>query len=189
MTIEDLQVLGSPVVGGTSDGSPVAKQDDMYSGFVDYFGFDEKETYYFPDGKQWLQLKKLTEGDRARYESSTSKDIRINRRTEDATLKVDASLDRQALLMSAICGWNLVTRNRAGQFEPVTFSNTGAGSTLAQWIAKANPNIINKVVDKVRQMNPWLMSEMTEEMIDEEIRRLEQLRSDLRDKEAAEKNS
>jgi len=166
-----------------------AKSDDMYSGYVDYFGFDDKEQHYLPDNKQWLELKKLTEGDRAKYESSTSKDIRINRRTEDATLNVNQSIDRQALLRAAISNWNLVTRNNAGKLVPVPFGNNGEGSTLNQWIQKADPSIINQVVDHIRKMNPWLTGDMTVEMIDEEMKRLQDLRAEIEQREASEKNS
>lgn len=184
MAIDSLDGLDPGV-----DAPSAAKPDDMYSGYVDYFGFDDKEQHYLPDNRQWLELKKLNEGDRAKYESSTSKDIRINRRTEDATLNVNQSIDRQALLRAAITNWNLVTRNNAGKIVPVPFGNNGEGSTLNQWIQKADPSIINKVVDHIRKMNPWLTGDMTVEMIDEEIERLNELRQEIELREASEKNS
>lgn len=162
--------------------------DDRFDGYVDYFAFDDEKIFWLPDGKQWISFKPLTEGGRARYEAVTSRDIKFNRRTDDASLKMDAASDRHALLAASVTGWNLVRRTAKG-FEPVAFSKGSPGSTFEQWLDKTNPKIINQLVDDVRKANPWLTEEMTVEMIDEEIKRLEALREETLERDAAKKSS
>src|SRR5690242_1067293 len=92
---------------------PDVPQDefDEYAGYVDYFGFEKTHIFKLPDGKQWIQFKSLNEGQRAQYESKTSRDIKINRRTDDAAIKMAPAEDRHALIDASVTGWNIVRRN------------------------------------------------------------------------------
>lgn len=159
-----------------------------YASYVDYFGFDETHKYMLPDGKQYIEFKALTEGQRARYESSTSRDIRFNRRTDDAAIKMDAAADRRALIEASVVGWNL-WRVVNGQPQPVAFSSGSPGSMLSQWLNGANPRLVNELVTAIRKANDWMSEDMTSEMIREEIANLEQLLKDTEEREARAKNS
>lgn len=168
------------------DGQPGAEVE--YASYVDYFGFDETHKYKLPDGKQYIEFKALTEGQRARYESSTSRDIRFNRRTDDAAIKMDAAADRKALIEASVIGWNM-WRVRDGQPEPVAFSTGTPGSTLSQWLNGANPRLVNELVAAIRKANDWMSEDMSSEMIREEIARLQELLAQAEEREARTKNS
>jgi len=161
---------------------------DDFEGFVDYFAFDEDLLFRFPDGKQWISFKPLTEGGRARYEAKTSRDIKFNRRTDDAAISMDAASDRHALLIASVTGWNLVRKTPKG-FQPVPFSKDSPGANFEQWLDKANPKIVNDLVDAIRLANPWMRDEMTVAMIDEEITRLQKMREEAVEREAVKKSS
>lgn len=168
-------------------GQPVGS-DDPYDGYVDYYGFDDVRTYILPDGKQFIEFKPMTEGARTRYEAATSRDVSFNRRTDDAKIRVDPGTDRHALIVSSVSGWNLVRKTDKG-WQPVAFSKGSPGAALEQWLKAANPVIVNDLVDAIRAANPWLTDEMTPAMIDDEIGRLQELKSTVVEREAAGKTS
>jgi hypothetical protein len=161
---------------------------DPFDGYEDYFGFDQEIKYVFPDGKQYIVFKPLTEGQRAKYEAITSRDIKFNRRTDDAAIHVNTAEDRHALINASVTGWHIV-RKTGNRFEPVAFSKDSKGSTLEQWLNKANPRLVNELVDAIRKANPWMTEDMTVEMIDDEIRRLQELRATVAENEAKGKSS
>lgn len=179
MSVEEL--------AGINLGAQDEVQEDEFAGYVDYFGFDEYETFYLPDGKQFITFKKLNEGDRQKYESQTQRDVAFNRRTDDARIKIDSAGDRMALILVSVTGWNMVI-NEGGKKKRAPFSTGSPGSTLAQWLPKANPKIVNDLYQAIRKANPFLMEEMTEEMIVEEIGRLNEMLVDVRKRESQKKD-
>lgn len=147
--------------------------------YVDYFGFDESRDVYLPDGKQYVTIKKLNEGDRRQYLNKVNKDIRIERNTGDAKLKVATGDDRVALLKSAITGWHLMRKNeRTGDWEETPFKD----QQLNQFLEKANPKVIDIIEKEVRKDNEWLVGDVTVEDIDKQMAELQE----LRDKKIAE---
>jgi hypothetical protein len=169
--------------------SSVEVTDTAYSEYVDYFGFDERERWYFPDGKQWIEFKKMTEGDRARFLKATRSDVHLNQRSGEARIPFDQSKERKELLVHSCTDWHMVRRGKNGSWEPVPFQNNGAGGMFAQWVDKANPAVLAQLEKAIRKANPWLLNEMSLEQIDKEIADLQELRTAAADREAAEKNS
>lgn len=164
---------------------------DPYAGYEDYFGFDERDRWTFPDGKQWIEFKKLTEGDRAKYLRATKSDVHLNQKTQEARFAFDQSQDRKQLLLHSITDWHLVHIQRldGGQrrITPVPFpTNTSAGGELAKWIDRQNPSLLAELEKKIRRVNPWLMSEMSVAQIDKEIEDLQELRKAAEEREARE---
>lgn len=176
-----------------ADQPSIPSAEVEYTSYVDYFGFDDTRKYYLPDGRQYIEFKALTEGQRARYEAQTSRDIRFNRRTDDAAIRMDAAADRRALIQASVVGWHMVRNvgtKEQPRWEPVAFSNNGTpGDTLSQWLDKANPRFVNELVAEIRKANEWMTEDMSVEMIDEEIKRLQELRAQAEEREARQKNS
>src|SRR5215475_3988382 len=77
-------------------------------GFVDYFGFGQDESFLLPDGKQSITFKVMNEGQRAKFQKKTSKDIKFNRASGDAAIKADQAEERHELIMSSVTGWSLM---------------------------------------------------------------------------------
>lgn len=157
--VQDVEALGAP--------------DDSVQ--ADYFGVDEFHQCMFPDNKTWVQHKTLAEGDRRRYLDETNRDVAINRQSGDMKVKISAGSDRHKLLILAVTGWNFVRTNQStGKKEPVTFSKGSPGSTFEQWLDKADPKIVDIIEKDIRAKNPWLLSELTVEAIDQQIAELEE---------------
>jgi hypothetical protein len=163
-------------------------EPDEFAGYVDYFGFDEYGEYTLPDGKQKIIFKKLNEGERQKYEAATQNDVKFNRRTDDAAIRIDAGTARTALIEVSVTGWNLV-RKLNGKWQRVTFSKGTAGSELSKWLRETNPKIVNELHKEISKANPFLQEEMTVEMVDEEVKRLLEIRADLVKRDAEGKDS
>ncbi len=147
----------------TPDGGGQAVQQ------FDYFGFASTARFTFPDGVSWLDLKVLNEGERRRYQNESNREIKLGRSGGgDASLKMRPGDDKHLLLAMSITGWNLV---KGG--VPVPFNK----NIVDQFLANADPSIIDKIEKRIRELNPWLLSEMSLEDIDEEIRNLEEMRN------------
>lgn len=166
---------------------PEAVVDD--TGYVDYFGFDERDRWTLPDGKQWIEFKLLNEGDRAKFLKATRSDVHLNQKSGEARIPFDQSNDRKQLLLHSCTDWHMVRRD-GSRWIPIPFQNNGTpGCGFAQWIDKANPAILAQLEKKIRMANPWLMSEMSSEQIQKEIDDLTEMLQVALTREAEEKNS
>lgn len=142
----------------------------------DYFGFDQTENVMFPDGKTYITIKALNEGARKSYQNNQSREITVERVSQNMKLKVESGEERHALLVQAIVGWNFVRMNdRRSEKLPVPFNK----QEVKLWLTEANPKHVDMVDKAVRKMNPWLRQDMTVEDIDAAIRDLEEQRVGL----------
>jgi hypothetical protein len=140
--------------------------------FVDYFGFAESRNVYLPDGNQYVTIETLNEGARRNYLNKVNRDVRVERASGDAKIRLAAGDDRHALLEQAIVGWNLRRRNeRTGDVEPVPFKE----SELKKFLQNANPKVIDIIEKEVRKDNTWLVGDVTIEDIEKQIAELQEL--------------
>jgi hypothetical protein len=177
--------------GGDSYASPAVEaiEPDPFNGFENYYAFDVKEKWYFPDGKQWIEYRKMTEGDRAKYLKATRSDVHLNQKSGEARIPFDQSNDRMELLLASITNWYLVSWV-TGRPEFVPFqSGSSKGGVVAQWIQRADPQVLGQLEKAIRKCNPWLLNEMSVEQIDKEIADLQELRIAAEKREAEEGNS
>jgi hypothetical protein len=164
-------------------------QADPFNGFENYYAFDEKEKWFFPDGKQWIEFRKLTEGDRAKYLKATRSDVHLNQKSGEARIPFDQSADRKELLLHSITDWLLVSFV-TGRPTPIAFqAGASKGGVVAQWIDRADPAILGQLEKAIRKANPWLLNEMSSEQIRKEITDLEELLVVAEKREAEEGNS
>lgn len=138
-------------------------EDINLGGQVDYFGADVRDKFIFPDGKTFIEFKKLMEGERKRYMDSTNREVAINRKTDDMKMKMNAGSDRWKLLELAVTDWNLVQRDpSSGNLLPVPYNITN----LHKWLEVADPSIVDDLERAIRRTNPWLIGDVTQEDID-----------------------
>lgn len=141
--------------------------------YVDYFDFDDTRNVTFPDERSFVTIQVLNEGARRKYLNSTNRDVTIQRATGDAKMKIASGDDRAALLSSAIVGWNLQTKNKSGEMEPIPFNK----QNLTKFLESASPTIIDLIEKEVRKDNPWLLADVSIEDIDKQIEELQELRA------------
>lgn len=161
--------------------------------YEDYFGFGQTNKWYFPDRKQYIEFQVMNEGQRKEFQKLTNRDIKVNRATQDATLKADPAEERHALITTSVVGWNLRRRNAQGAMEAVAFSKSGPQTrgpgTLEQWLAVADPKLVDDLEFEIRKSNPWMQSEMGSEDIRKELDRLQELYEQALEREKGEGSS
>lgn len=175
--------IDSSLGGSLMDPADVAKASSIESGMAEagratstpvqaeYFGTDETYKIMFPDGITFIEAKRLNEGDRRQYQAAIQKDVRVQKATGDAFMRMSSGEERAALIECAAVGWNLV---KAG--KQVGFSKGSPGSSLAQWLTVAPPEIVDLVEKEIRLHEPWTMGELTVADIDKQIAELGELR-------------
>ncbi len=134
------------------------------------------------DGVQWVDFNIMSEGDKAKFQRKTNRDITVNQKTNDAKIKLDPAEERHELIKQSVCDWYMFAPNphQGGRMEPVPFSLSDtrhpSGMCLERWLSLANPKLVEDLELAIRKANPWMQADMTVEAIDEEIKRLEELR-------------
>lgn len=136
----------------------------------DYFGFGKRFKFYLPDGVTYIEYKEMTEGDRAKFQSLTSRDMTLERRSGNARIAVNPAEERHALIKSAVSNWNLKRAGRVCDFSL---------RMLDDFLQLADPAIIDSLEEEIRKANPWLTSDMTVEDIDKEIENLQEMREEV----------
>lgn len=142
--------------------------------FEDYWSFSATEKYMLPDGKQWIEFNIMNEGQKSSYQKKINRDIKINRKSGDASIRSDIADERHALITTSVVGWSM---KQGGNW--VAYST----QMLNNWLNVANPKIVEALEFAIRKANPWLQGDMSIEDIDEEIQRLQELRIETEKRE------
>lgn len=150
--------------------------------YVDTFAFDSEDEFEIPrSGGQKIFFSRMNEGKKATFQKLTNQDVRIQRTTGDAKMKVDPAGERHTLIKQSVTGWSLVTKNhQANTWETVPFTE----QRLAQWLEKADPKIVQDLERAIRDANEWMRTEFTVEEYDKQIEDLLQKRDALQEEEA-----
>lgn len=155
---------------------------------IDYFGFASEEKWYFPgqdklpkEHKQYLLIKKMNEGDKAKYQRKTNKDIRIQRTTGDARMSVDAVEERHELIRISVVGARVKMRDHTGKLR---FDDKKPDIVVRNLLDNGDPDVVQQLERFIRDLNPWMRTDMSIEEIDKEIARLEEIKKEKADEEA-----
>lgn len=155
--------------------------------FVDYFTFEERQRWYFPDGVHYVEYKAMTEGDRRKYQSKTMTTMTMNRASGDSKIGINVARDREALLEISVTDWFMERRDGMGNIVSVDFNDKTFG--WRAWSDKANPKFIEDIERAIRKVNPWMQADLDVEEIDAEIDRLQTLRNEILDRQLGEGSS
>lgn len=147
--------------------APLEAVDEAEGVYQNYFAFESTENFMLPDGVSFIECSAMNEGKRREYLNRTSKPLTVDREGK-STLQMRAGDDRKHLLEASIVGWNL--HDESG---PVRFDD----KNLRRFLSATNPKLIDDLVKFIQDINPWLMSDVTVEDIDDQIRELEELRA------------
>jgi hypothetical protein len=166
-------------------GTAVADQTQ----YENYYGFDSAETWYFPDHKQYIQFKRMNEGERAHFQQMTTRDVTVVRGSGDAKVKVDPATERRELIVASVTGWHLVRPDGKGGWQQIPFSKGSPGAELEKWLNVADPRLVDELEQAIRKANPWLLSEMSVEDIDKQMDQLREMREQVLERKRGEGSS
>lgn len=158
---------------GYPEALPVTVEPDEAYMEEDYFSFGSSHEFIMPDGRQKIFFQAMNEGAKAEFQKLTSRDLRVQRSSGDALVKMDQAAERHTLIEKSVTGWTLRRRNpKSREWEDAPFNSSG----LRDFLRGANPKIVEDLELEIRKANSWLLDEMTPEEIDKEIDRLKDLR-------------
>lgn len=150
---------------------------------ADYFDFGEVFRCFFAekygDSSSYVEHKSLNEGSRRKYLNQVNREVTLMRGSGDAKMKLASGDEKHLLLEEAIVGWNLMRKDRQGELQPVAFNR----NSLQDFLAKADPKIIDVIEKDVRKHNKWLLAEVTEEGILDQIKDLEETLEEIRERD------
>lgn len=73
-----------------------------------YFGANKTEKFYLDEEQtQWIEYKKLNEGERGQYQDSVAKETEFNQETKTIKLESSIGADRATLARLAVCGYKI----------------------------------------------------------------------------------
>ena len=116
-----------------------------------YFGSEQKRKFILPETKdQYIEHKKLTEGQRRKYEDESSKKVSMDSNTNMIEMEMAIGSDRKALFDAAVVGFR-VLRKEGEEVVEVTDMN--------RWdeIRDEMPaEIAQGLLEDIRAFNTWL---------------------------------
>lgn len=155
---------------------------------INYFGFSSTERWYFPgqsripdDRKQYLVVKKMSEGDKARFQKTTNRDIRIQRTTGDARMSMDAVAERHELIRISVTDARVMMPGPDGKLR---FDDKKVEVVVKNLLDNGDPDVVQQLEKFIRELNPWMRADMSVEEIDKEIERLQEIKREKADEEA-----
>lgn len=135
---------------------------------VDYWSAPvAPQRWYFPDGTQYIEYLPLNHGQRKSFLHRTARHMEVEQGSKKAAINTDTSGDDDTLIELSAVDW-LVYRGS----NLVPFTKGSARSALTQFLAQADPKLIDSLAKQIRRDNPWMDSEITSDMIQEEIEEL-----------------
>lgn len=73
-----------------------------------YFGVKKTEKFYLDEGKtQWIEYKKLNEGELIAYQDSISGKVIMDQDTRKGEIETRIGTDRGILIKLAVCGYSI----------------------------------------------------------------------------------
>lgn len=150
--------------------------------YVDVWGYHDTLKWYFPgqahvseEKRLYLEVQKMTEGVRQKYQKATNAKVTILKQNSNAEMGVDPARDREQLILKSVIGWYMKRPSGNGEFHEVKWTERA----FKEWFEGANPAHVESLEKFIRDINPWMLDEMTLEAIDEEMERLGKLREDV----------
>lgn len=161
--------------------------------FQNYWGNQDTKRWYLPDGEQWVEFSTQNEGDKSLYQQRTNRDITFDK-IGNTKMGIDPASDRHTLVEMSVTGWFMMMPKNEDPNLDLSDPDNWAEATFAKpllrkWLIQGDPKVIQDLEVEIRMANPWMQSEMTVEEIDKEIGRLNIVRAEAVEREAAKTGS
>lgn len=150
--------------------------------YIDVWGYHDIKRWYFPgqesvpeQNRLYLKVQRMTEGVRQKYQKATNAKVTILKQNSNAEMGVDPARDREQLILKSVTGWYMRRPGVGGGFHEVEYTDRA----FREWFDGANPAHIEDLERFIRDINPWMLDEVTLEAIDKEIDRLQEQREEV----------
>lgn len=159
--------------------------------YEDYWGVDETFRFVLKDGKQYFDIKPMDEGAKTRFQKMTNKGIRMNQRSQEATIDVDPADERHTLIRESVVDWKIMQRGPDGQFSEFICPTDDKMRKRAidQLLERFNPKVVQDLEFFIRTKNPWMQADQKLEDLLEQRDELDILIKQKREEEMGETSS
>ena len=157
--------------------------------YEDYWGVQETFRFPLPDGKQYFEIRPMDEGAKTTFQKMTNKGIRMNQKSQEATIDVDPSDERHTLIAESVIGWKIMQREPDGSWSafPCPVDERQRKQAIRNvLLTKMNPKIIQDLEFFIRTKNPWMQADQSLEDLMEERDRVDELIRQAKEREAGE---
>jgi hypothetical protein len=114
-----------------------------------YFGVNKREKFYLdPKKEQWIEFKKLTEGELIKFEDSVGGKVTMDADTRKSEVESKSGSERKALVELAVCGYNVRVAEGKDGFK--------SGYDLEEWrklYESMDGDMAKKLAEKVKDFN------------------------------------
>ena len=126
---------------------------------VDYFGGDQIQRWMLPGSKeQFFDIKVMAHGSRTKYQESVTRDVKIERRSGDAHMRLGSAAERDLLIREAVTDLYL----KKGQ------KFVSGKKEINTVLVDFPTEIIDLLYKEIVKINPWVLGELSlEDMIAE----------------------
>ena len=118
-----------------------------------YFGVKKTKKFFLDDSNtQWIEHKKLNEGERSIYQDSVGGVIKMEQNTGKAEMEVKAGRDRRELLKIAVVGYNVAVIGDDGS----TVMKTGDMAEWEKLYNEMDSDLAENLHQDIMEFNGWL---------------------------------
>lgn len=171
-----------------NSGIDVLEQEQVEE-YENYWGVEETYKFFLPDNKQYFEVKPMDEGAKTRFQKMTNKGIRMNQRSQEATIDVDPSDERHTLITQSVVSWRIMQKDKDGRWSelPCPDDDGRRRRILSDTILdKFNPKAIQDLEFFIRTKNPWMQADMDLDQMNEEMDRIALLIKQKKEQDAGE---
>jgi len=119
-----------------------------------YFGVKKTKKFFLGDDKeQWIEHKKLNEGERSTYQDSVGGIVKMETGTGKAEMEVKTGRDRKELLKIAVCGYNVNVLDEAGAEIVKNIFDQAEWDKL---YSEMDSDIAESLYQDIMEFNGWL---------------------------------
>lgn len=112
-----------------------------------YFGVNKKKKFFLDSKKeQWIEFKKLTEGELVKFEDSIGGKVIMDSQSQKAEVESKIGTERQALAEIAVCGYNI----KVDEKDTKTVYNADEWRELYQTM---DGDMARKLSDSIKEFN------------------------------------
>jgi hypothetical protein len=108
-----------------------------------YFGVKKTEKFFLDD-KQFIEFKKLNEGELIQFQDSISGKVIMDQVTKKGEIETKIGTDRSTLIKLAVCGYNIVTGTKEDGSD-----DTLTGFDKIKWETELYPSMDGDMAAKL----------------------------------------
>ena len=108
-----------------------------------YFGVKKTEKFFLDEEKkQFIEYKKLNEGELVTYQDSVSGKVIMDQETKKGEIETKVGTDRSILIKLAVCGYNIILGDGENEIEVKEFDKN-------KWETELYPIMDGDIAEKL----------------------------------------